>query len=72
MPVYLVKSPAGDRLVDAPNKTAAVKFVVGDTVTAEAVTTSEMAALLKGGMQLESAELPTVETAEQEETDGEG
>jgi len=62
MPVYLVKSPIGDRLVDAPAKATAINHVARRLVFAEAVTTSELVKLMQSGMPVE-----VVETAAKED-----
>lgn len=57
MPVYKVSGPDAERLVDAQNKQAAINYVVGDSYQVEAVTTSELAALIKSGeMEIETVE----------------
>ncbi len=45
--IYLVKSPTGDRLVKATNRSVAINHVVQDTVTAKAVNPSELVDLSK-------------------------
>ncbi len=56
MPIYLVKAPSGDKLVDAGTKAGAINHVVHGTITAEAVTASELVALMQDkGMNVEKA-----------------
>ncbi len=66
MPVYKVSGPDGERLVDAKTKQAAINHVVGDSYQVEAVTTSELAALIKsGGMEIETVEARLTESEEE-------
>lgn len=55
MPVYLVKGPAGDRLVEAEQKTTAINHVIRDSVTAEPVSASELLVHMNNGMKVETA-----------------
>lgn len=55
MPVYHVKTPSGEHLVDATNKAAAVNHVIRNTVTAESVTASEMVKHMQAGLTVQTA-----------------
>lgn len=64
MPIYLVKAPSGDKLVDAGTKAGAINHVVHSTVTAEAVTASELVGLMQdNGMKVEKAKQEPKEKA---------
>lgn len=56
MPVYLVKSPTGDRLVEAGQKATAVNHVIRDMVLAAPVSASELVKLLASGLKVETAQ----------------
>lgn len=69
MPVYLVTDPSGaTRLVDANTKQTALNHVVGQSYTVEPVTTSELAAYMRAGAQIESA--PTKPAKAEEAANG--
>lgn len=53
MPIYLVKTPNGDKLVDAKTKAQAINHVIRSTITAEVVTASEAVALVQSGVVVE-------------------
>ena len=53
--VYLVKTPAGDRLVKAGSKTVAVNHAVKSMVSAKSVTASELVELMASGLTIEEA-----------------
>lgn len=53
--VYLVKTPAGDRLVKAGSKTVAINHAVKSLVTAKSVTASELVELMASGLTIEEA-----------------
>lgn len=55
MPVYLVKSPTGDRLVEAAQKSTAINHVIRNTITAEPVSASELVKLMADNMKVEQA-----------------
>lgn len=56
MPIYLVKAPSGDKLVDAGTKAGAINHVVHGTVTAEVLNPSELVELIQDkGMKVEKA-----------------
>ncbi len=53
MPIYHVKTPQGEKLVDANTKAQAINHVVRSTITAETVTASEVVALMQAGVVVE-------------------
>lgn len=56
MPVYLVKSPSGETLVDASNRNSAINHVIKNQVSAEAMTPSEIVTKIQDeGMTVETA-----------------
>lgn len=57
MPIYLVTGPAKNdrRLVDATTKSVAINHVTRNTVTAHAVTASELVKLLAEELKVEAA-----------------
>lgn len=62
--VYLVKTPAGDRLVKAGSKTVAINHAVKSLVTAKSVTASELVELMASGLTIEEAGKGTSTEAE--------
>ena len=66
MPIYLVKSPKGEQLIEANNKAQAVNHVTRSIITAESVTASEVVALMQSGVSVEKAVAPTDEKESQE------
>lgn len=65
MPTYLVKqtfetsrdgTEVSERLVDAANKSAAIRHVASATITAEVATIAEAMRLANSGVKVESAE----------------
>ena len=59
MACYLVRTPSGNRLIEARTPSAAVNFAVGrDGYTAESLNTSELAAWFKQGLQIETVPAP--------------
>ncbi len=55
MPVYLVKTPLGDRLVKATNKSVAINHVIRDTIDAESLTTDDLVVHIADGLSVETA-----------------
>lgn len=61
MPIYLVKGPAGERLVSAEQKATAINHVIRDSITAEPVTATQLVDLMQSGLTVEkvpSKDLP--------------
>lgn len=55
MAVYLVKTPSGNRLIEARTPSAAVNFAVGkDGYSADSLNTSELASWFKQGLTIET------------------
>lgn len=54
--IYHVKTPSGERLIEATSRSVAINFAVKSSVTAKSVTASELHALTKSGLQVEIAE----------------
>ena len=52
--IYVVTTPAGKRLVEAPNPSKAIRFVTHAGVTCEAASAREVAVLMSEGLKLES------------------
>lgn len=76
MPVYYIKTPSGEHLIDATNKHTAINHVVRDTITAESITASDLVLLMQKGLTVETAgesEKGSISTAlnEPQETAGE-
>lgn len=62
MAIYLVKTPSGNRLVDAKTPSAAINFAVGkDSYSAEALSAPELGKYFNDGMRIENAK-PVSET----------
>jgi len=55
MPVYKVKTPAGETLVKAVNKSAAINHVIRNMVTAENMTADDVAEAASLGLKIEIA-----------------
>ena len=56
MPIYLVKSPDGQKLIDASTKSVAINHAIKHSVTAETVSASELVQLMQGqGMTVENS-----------------
>lgn len=55
MPIYLVNTPQGNKLVDAPTKAQAINHVTRSTITAEALTASEAVKHMQSGIVVEKA-----------------
>lgn len=53
--VYLVKTPSGDRLVEAGSKTVAINHAVKSEIECRSVTASELIQLMNQGMEVEQA-----------------
>jgi hypothetical protein len=55
MPIYIVTSPdAPDRLVEAPNKQAALIYAVQDKYKIEAISASALVPLMRSGVEIET------------------
>lgn len=54
MPIYLVITPAGERLVDAPTKSSAINHVIRPGVTAQALSVDDFYKKIKGGAVVET------------------
>ena len=64
--IYLIETPNGKRLVGAKTRATAINFVVKDTITAKALTATQLANLLQGpdALKIEQAgDEPKPETA---------
>lgn len=62
MAIYLVKTPSGNRLVDAKTPSAAINFAVGkDSYSAEALSAPELAQWYGQGLRVENT-VPAAET----------
>lgn len=56
MAIYLVKTPSGNRLIEARTPSAAINFAVGkDSYTAEALSAPELGKCFNDGMRIENA-----------------
>jgi hypothetical protein len=55
MPIYLVKTAQGNRLVNAKHKAQAINHVVKDTITAEPITASDTVKQMGLGLKVEEA-----------------
>lgn len=53
MPIYHVKTPNGERLVEAANAHQAVRHVVKQTITAKALNVTDLVPLMESGMKVE-------------------
>jgi len=65
MPIYHVKTPQDEKLVDANNITQAINHVVRNTITAESLTASEAVALMQKGIVVEKATTKSSTTSPQ-------
>jgi hypothetical protein len=55
--IYLVKNSAGvARLIEAPNKSAAMAYAVKTTLTVELATQSQLVSMVQVGTEVESVE----------------
>lgn len=67
MAIYLVKSPSGDRLVDAKTKASAINYVMRNSVEAEALTATQLVEYMQEkGLTVEKAD--SVEASKDEPT----
>lgn len=55
MPIYLVTSPQGKKLVDAPNRAQAINHVSRNSITAENIKASQIVELMQSGLPVEKA-----------------
>ncbi len=53
--IYLVKTPAGEQLVRAFNKTVAINHVVDSTITADIASQDDLIRLVGAGVQVVEA-----------------
>lgn len=72
MPVYKVKSPAGERLVKAGTKSTAINHVIREQITAEPLTADEVADAAAAGVKIEVAAAPEKADGEQVPQSNEG
>lgn len=57
MAVYLITTPNGERLIEAPNKASAINFVMKSEVKAEALNAVALSKVVREkGLQIEVAE----------------
>lgn len=55
MPIYHVKTPTTEHIVEATNQAVAINHVVRGTITAENLTASELVQLMGKGLVVEKA-----------------
>jgi hypothetical protein len=55
MPVYHVKTPTSEHIVEATNQSVALNHVVRNTITVKNMTATDLAAAIKAGKEIESA-----------------
>jgi hypothetical protein len=55
MPVYHVKTPSGEHLVDATTKAAAINHIIRNSVTADPLKSSDLVKLMQKGLTVETA-----------------
>jgi len=53
MPIYLVKTPNGQKMVNAPTKARAINHVIKNTITAEALSAETVVARMEDGEAVE-------------------
>ncbi len=53
--IYLVKTPAGEQLVRAFNKTVAINHVVDNTITAEVASQDDLIRLVSAGVKVQDS-----------------
>lgn len=70
MPIYHVKTPTGEHIVEANTPAAAVSHVVKSTITAKNLTATDLAYLLKKGLTLETAKADAAEPAAAQQPEG--
>lgn len=64
MPIYHVKTPTSEHIVEAGTKAAAVNHVVRETITAENLTATDLVYLQRTkGLQIETANAEAAEPA---------
>lgn len=56
MPIYHVKTPTGEKLVEANTKAQAINHVTRSTITADTVTAPQVVALMGQGIKVEKAD----------------
>lgn len=70
MPIYIVKQPktdgAADRVIEADNRTQALRHVAEDTFDVKVASATDVARALTGGAELENATKPQRELPEVE------
>lgn len=64
MPIYLVTTPQGEKLVEAHTKAQAINHVTRTTITAKTLTASEAVTLMKNGTTVETAAATEAEPAQ--------
>lgn len=64
MPVYLFKTPKGERLVAAPSKKVAFDHIVNPMITCETASSNLIAETLKRDVQMEFVEVQDEEDAQ--------
>jgi hypothetical protein len=63
MPIYKVKTPTEEVLVDAKHPAQAISHVTRNTITTEVVSATEVVKLMQAGMKVEVATVETKPTA---------
>jgi hypothetical protein len=64
MPIYHVKTPSAEHIVDAGNQYAAINHVVRETITAKCLTASDLLYLMQDkGLKVETAKIAAAESA---------
>ena len=59
MPVYLVTSPQGNKLIEANTKAQAINHVTRTTIAAEVVSATAVVKLMQEGVKVERADATT-------------
>ncbi len=75
MPIYHVKSPDGERIIEANTPAGAIAHVARNTITAKNLTASDLLYLMQRGLSVETAKAEAAEPAaakpaEEEKTNG--
>lgn len=71
MPIIVVNTPTGKRLVKSRGPKSAIDFVVGDSYTAKVVSAEELVDLLDTGLSVEDSMPPAVEAPQEPEPEEE-
>lgn len=64
MPIYHVKTPTGEKLIEANTKAQAINYVTRSTITADVVSAPQVVDLMGKGIKVEKTDAQVPMTAE--------